>query len=431
MASFSLSAFKIKLINSILYENFNKDIPLDRVYAGHFKKIKLKPQEQALIIDLVNDLIRRLNYYTFIAGYNRTRDGKRHINKLICALHIEKKWPVPKDLPDCEDFSVKQAKTRREQAREIPNLRYGCPEWLDVLGRDQLGEQWEKEKVTLSRKPERYIRTNTLKTTREELCSRLADAQISFEVPDDQEDAIKITGNADIFKTQMFRDGLFEQQDIGSQKIAPFLQVKPGLRVIDACAGAGGKTLHLSALMKGKGIIIAMDDKDWKLQALKERAKRAGSFNIETRHIDSTKVIKKLKESADRVLLDVPCSGTGVLKRNFDTKWQDNSHDIRELTVIQADILDRYSQMTKKGGILVYSTCSILPMENQNQITAFLEKHPEFILEEQQTVYPSAGGDGFFMARMKRTDSATVQENTVTETGNTQEAPSSDSVTKE
>ncbi|MBQ4488932.1 MAG: RsmB/NOP family class I SAM-dependent RNA methyltransferase [Ruminobacter sp.] len=431
MASFSLSAFKIKLINSILYENFNKDIPLDRVYAGHFKKIKLKPQEQALIIDLVNDLIRRLNYYTFIAGYNRTRDGKRHINKLICALHIEKKWPVPKDLPDCEDFSVKQAKTRREQAREIPNLRYGCPEWLDVLGRDQLGEQWEKEKVALSRKPERYIRTNTLKTTREELCSRLADAQISFEVPDDQEDAIKITGNADIFKTQMFRDGLFEQQDIGSQKIAPFLQVKPGLRVIDACAGAGGKTLHLSALMKGKGIIIAMDDKDWKLQALKERAKRAGSFNIETRHIDSTKVIKKLKESADRVLLDVPCSGTGVLKRNFDTKWQDNSHDIRELTVIQADILDRYSQMTKKGGILVYSTCSILPMENQNQITAFLEKHPEFILEEQQTVYPSAGGDGFFMARMKRTDSATVQENTVTETGNTQEAPSSDSLTKE
>ena len=175
----------------------------------------------------------------------------------------------------------------------------------------------------------------------------------------------------------------------------------------------------------------ARHDKDWKLQALKERAKRAGSFNIETRHIDSTKVIKKLKESADRVLLDVPCSGTGVLKRNFDTKWQDNSHDIRELTVIQADILDRYSQMTKKGGILVYSTCSILPMENQNQITAFLEKHPEFILEEQQTVYPSAGGDGFFMARMKRTDSATVQENTVTETGNTQEAPSSDSVTKE
>ena len=120
--------------------------------------------------------------------------------------------------------------------------------------------------------------------------------------------------------------------------------------------------------MKGKGVIIAMDDKDWKLQALRERAKRAGAFNIETRHIDSPKVIKKLKEQSDRVLLDVPCSGTGVLKRNFDTKWSDNSNDIRELTEIQADIIDRYSQMTKRGGILVYSTCSILPMENQNQI---------------------------------------------------------------
>ncbi|WP_405366847.1 RsmB/NOP family class I SAM-dependent RNA methyltransferase [Ruminobacter sp.] len=402
MASYSLSAFKIRLINSILFENFNKDVPLDRVFANHFRKIKLEPQEQSLIIDLVNDLIKRLNYYSFIAGYNKPKDGKRHINKLICALHVENKWPVPKNLPECDDFSEKQAKIRKEQAKDIPNLRYGCPEWLDLLGRKELGDRWDKEKIALSRKPDRYIRVNTLKVTREQLCQMLTASKIKFQVCENQEDAIRITGNADLFKTQMFKDGFFEQQDCGSQEIAPYLQVKPGMRVVDACAGAGGKTLHISALMKGKGVIIAMDDKDWKLQALRERAKRAGAFNIETRHIDSPKVIKKLKEQADRVLLDVPCSGTGVLKRNFDTKWSDNSNDIRELTEIQADIIDRYSQMTKRGGILVYSTCSILPMENQNQIETFLKKHSDFVLDEQKTVYPSEGGDGFFMARMRR-----------------------------
>ena len=276
MASYSLSSFKIRLINSILFENFNKDVPLDRVYANHFRKIKLEPQEQSLIIDLVNDLIKRLNYYSFIAGYNKPKDGRRHINKLICALHVENKWPVPKGLSDCDDFSEKQAKIRKEHAKEIPNLKYGCPEWLDLMGKKELGDRWEKEKIALSRKPDRYIRVNTLKVTKEQLCQMLSAARIKYEVCKNSEDALRITSNTDLFKTQMFKDGFFEQQDAGSQEISPFLQVKPGLRVVDACAGAGGKTLHLAALMKGKGVIIAMDDKDWKLQALRERAKRAG-----------------------------------------------------------------------------------------------------------------------------------------------------------
>ncbi len=166
--------------------------------------------------------------------------------------------------------------------------------------------------------------------------------------------------------------------------------------------------------MNGKGTLIAMDDKEWKLKALKERAKRAGAFNIETRHIDNLKVIKRLNQSADFVLLDVPCSGLGVLKRNFDTKWQDRTIEIQELINIQADILDKYSQMTVKNGTLVYSTCSILPSENQNQIAKFLEKHKDFILEEDRTVLPSEGGDGFYMARLKRLDT-TSEENSQNE----------------
>lgn len=402
MASFSLSSFKIRLIYSILNDCFNNNTPLDQSYAQHFKKIKLENDEQSLIIRLVNDIVRRLNYYCHIAGYKKVKDVKRHINKLICALHLEHKWPVPRDLPDCEDFSIKQAKIRMEEANQIDNLKYGCPAWLDTLCYKELNEKWQPEKEVLAQEPKRFIRVNTLKTTVEDLRKNLSANKIKSTTYDNAPDALEIVGNAALFRTQAFKDGWFEQQDLGSQLIAPFLQVKPGMRVIDACAGAGGKTLHLSALMKGKGTLIAMDDKEWKLRALKERAKRAGAFNIETRHIDSTKVIKRLAETADRVLLDVPCSGLGVLKRNFDTKWTDRTQEILELIDIQADILDRYSQMTSVGGLLVYSTCSILPSENHNQIKKFLKNHPEFVFEEEVNVMPSMGGDGFYMARMKR-----------------------------
>ncbi len=133
------------------------------------------------------------------------------------------------------------------------------------------------------------------------------------------------------------------------------------MRVIDACAGAGGKTLHLAAMMQGKGRLLAMDVEEWKLENLKQRARRAGAHNVETRVITSSKTVKRLKESSDRVLLDVPCSGLGVLKRNPDAKWRDTAERLPVLVALQEEILQRYSQMVKVGGLLVYATCSILP----------------------------------------------------------------------
>jgi hypothetical protein len=131
-----------------------QNLPLDQVYANHFKKIKLETDEQSLIVNLVNDLMRRLNYYTYVAGYHKVKDGKKHINKLICALHVIRKWPVPKDLKDCDDFNPKLAKLRMQEADEIPNLKDGCPAWIDALCKKELGDAWDNEKpahnVTLS-----------------------------------------------------------------------------------------------------------------------------------------------------------------------------------------------------------------------------------------------------------------------------------------
>jgi len=178
---------------------------------------------------------------------------------------------------------------------------------------------------------------------------------------------------------------------------------QPGERLIDACAGAGGKALHLSALMQNKGRIIAMDVHDKKLQALRERSSRAGASIIEAKLIDSTKVIKRLHETADRVLLDVPCSGLGVLRRNPDAKYRLTMAEIERLWVLQREILSGYSQMVKPSGRLVYSTCSIAPSENEKQVEGFLASNPGWKLVSQETMLPEVNGpDGFHISILER-----------------------------
>ena len=193
-------------------------------------------------------------------------------------------------------------------------------------------------------------------------------------------------------------------QDVSSQLVGHFANPQPGMRVIDGCAGNGGKTLHLASLMQNKGRIIALDLFPGKLDTLRIRAKRAGISIIETRTIDTTKVIKRMHGTADLVLLDVPCSGLGVLKRNPEIKWRLQPEDLENLKKTQKDILTRYSLMVKPGGKLVYSTCSILPSENSLQIQNFMETHKDkFEVVEEKFISPEEGFDGFYMVLLKRT----------------------------
>jgi len=311
------------------------------------------------------------------------------------------------DLPRWDEFQAMNKAAffeRWDQAQHLLKIKESIPDWLDEMGQKELGKRWPAEIHALNEQAKVVLRVNTLKVSRAELQSQLKTELIESEAPDAFPDALILRERQNIFTRQQFRDGLFEVQDAGSQLIAPFLDPQPGMRVIDACAGAGGKTLHLAALMKDKGRIIAMDTESFKLDELKKRARRAGaSNNIETRVIDSSKVIKRLENSADRVLLDVPCSGLGVLRRNPDAKWKLSPTFIEEVKVTQHQVLSQYSSMLKKGGLLVYSTCSILPAENEEQVQEFLKSHPQFEMLEQKTLYPSEGFDGFYMARLKRT----------------------------
>ncbi len=277
------------------------------------------------------------------------------------------------------------------------------PDWLDLLGVSELGDSWTSEIKALNAMPPIVLRVNMLKTTSSELLKRLTNE--GFEVNGlNLPDALMLRKRADIFKSKAFFDGHFEIQDASSQRVAPFLQVSPGMRVVDACAGNGGKTLHIASLMKNKGKILALDNADWKLEELLKRSLRAGVTIIEPRPITTTKVVKRLKDTADRLLLDVPCSGLGVLRRNPDSKWRLTPEKIQEIRTLQSYILDKYTQMVKPGGKFVYSTCSILPSENQEQIQSFLSRsNGAFTLEEEKIILPSVSGfDGFYMARVAR-----------------------------
>ena len=309
------------------------------------------------------------------------------------------------ELPSWDEFARLQPEKIKSKYDSItdPGLLESIPAWLQTLGSQELGEKWEAEIHALNEEAEVVLRVNTLKTTRERLKNLLEADGIRSYLVKGYPDALVLEERQNVFRHPSFKEGLFEVQDASSQLVAAALQVAPGMRVIDACAGAGGKSLHLAALMGNKGKVISMDVEEWKLQQAKLRARRNGVSIFEPKIIEGSKTIKRLKESADRLLLDVPCSGLGVLRRNPDTKWKLSAESIAKVQVTQQEILQSYPSMLKKGGQLVYATCSVLPSENEEQIKKFLasEAGKDFeLIEDRKVLAQESGFDGFYIARL-------------------------------
>jgi 16S rRNA (cytosine967-C5)-methyltransferase len=311
------------------------------------------------------------------------------------------------ELPDWPELENLNAKEVQARAKDLPSfaVAQSIPEWMHERGTAELGDAWKDIMRALNKPAEVFLRVNTLKSNPDEVIKSLAEDGIeALKVSGDLPAALRLPVRKNVFATKAFKEGFFEVQDASSQMIAPLLGVEPGHRVVDACAGAGGKSLHMAAMMKNKGKIISLDIHEWKLQELKVRARRDGVDVIETRLIDSSKVIKRMHASADRLLLDVPCSGMGVLRRNPDTKWKLNNEEIARLNQLQYEILTSYAPMTKKGGRMVYATCSILPSENEKQIQRFIgEQGNEWTLLKEIHLRPDVEGfDGFYGALLER-----------------------------
>lgn len=309
------------------------------------------------------------------------------------------------EYPELENLKANKLLERMEKAKKLPAIEQSFQDWTYERMKSELGDETPEIMKALNQKAEVVLRVNKLKTNLEALQERLLTDGIETEILGaDYPDGLALKVRKNVFITGAFKDGHFEMQDGSSQKVAHFMKIEPGMRIVDACAGAGGKTLHISSLMKNKGKIIAMDIEDFKLVEMKRRLRRAGVDIAETKLIDSTKVIKRLEGTADRVLLDVPCSGLGVLRRNPDTKWKMTEERLEELRKIQKEILTDYSKMVKKGGYLIYATCSLLPSENRGQVDWFLEQNPgQWELEEDLKLFPHKDRfDGFYVSRMKR-----------------------------
>ncbi|MEJ5317473.1 MAG: methyltransferase domain-containing protein [Tenuifilum sp.] len=389
-----------RALGEVVYQNRN----LDQVISYWIAQNKLwEPFDKYQFAVIVEETTRWWRLLNELHDSEFPKFGS-HTHNIVAIYTTLTPFGFPEERKIPKHFK-KKFQNKLNQLSNNRAIKESIPDWLDELGFKELGEKWPKEIHSLNHKAPIVLRTNLLKTNVQELNNFLKREGYKTKIIPNTH-AILLTESANIFKSEAFKLGMFEQQDFSSQQVVPFLNVEPGMRVIDACAGNGGKTLHLASLMNNQGRIIALDTAPWKLEELKRRSRKAGVTNVETKAIETTKTIKRLQDSADRLLIDAPCSGLGVLKRNPDSKWRLTPENIDELRKTQRQILEKYWPMLKVGGCMVYATCSILPSENEEQVKWFLDQmNGRFVLEEEKHLSPSQTGfDGFYMARLKRID---------------------------
>jgi 16S rRNA (cytosine967-C5)-methyltransferase len=298
--------------------------------------------------------------------------------------------------------------------------RHSHPAWLVKLWFSQLGEQ-ETELLAeaSSLQPPLTIRANTLRVSRDGLLQRLSENGIQAAPCRYSPFGILLEGRHNITGLPGFREGLFSVQDEASQIASLLLDPKPGERVIDTCAAPGGKATHLAQLMQNQGEILAMDLSKSKLKLIQESAQRLGISIISTRSADLLNSAAFPRDAFDKLLLDAPCSGLGVIRRNPEAKWRLTKEDITRLAATQKSMLKTAFRMLKPGGSMIYSTCSTTAEENEVIIRDFISRHDNCVLENLNTIFPDLselftsegmfqawphrhGMDGFFAARLRK-----------------------------
>ncbi len=296
-------------------------------------------------------------------------------------------------------------------------VQFQHPSWLIRRWLVQFGRAETEKLCAFDNAPAVLsLRTNLLRTTRDELMVRLraegAEVGPSVWAPE----GVLCSAHAALDDSASLREGLFQVQDESSMQVAHVLDPQPGEFVIDMCSAPGGKTTHLAERMKNKGKILALDVYDAKLARVEENAKRLGVSIIETRLLDARGAGDAYPNQADRVLVDVPCSGLGVLRRRPDARWRKSEEEIKKLPALQSELLESAARAVKPGGVLVYSTCTIESAENEEVVRAFLHSHTDFApdatgehlplkpsSDDMVQFYPQRDGiDGFFIARLRR-----------------------------
>ena len=303
---------------------------------------------------------------------------------------------------------------------EYLSVKYSHPIWLVNRWAVNFGQSFTKGLLKANNSiPPLTIRINTLKTTKNDIIDSFGKEGLKVSAACYLEEALEIKNNGSLEKLPSYKQGLFQPQDEASMLVSRVLTPKPGQFIIDVCAAPGGKSTHIAQLMNNKGKIISRDIHKHRLQLIEGLASRLGIKIIETQKHDAKVLDEELIEKADGVLVDAPCTGTGIIRRKPDIKWKRQESDLIEMTRQQKEILNTSAKYVKRQGCLVYSTCSLEVEENERIIEMFMKENEDFILEDLSPLIPAAlkkeskGGflrlfphihktDGFFITRLRR-----------------------------
>lgn len=382
-------------------------IPMDNICGDYFRTRRfIGSKDRSEIAERVYNMMRsyaRLRWWceqtgldesarSFVLLFLALGEGRQAAD--IDALCNGRKYH-PVELSYAEQKILNQIAGQNLNHKDMPDhVRVECPEQHEQVLRDLYGDAFADEMQAMLVPATLDIRVNTIKSSIENVLASLAKQGVGAEPCPYSPVGLRLTSKAFLSKTTAFTKGLIEIQDEGSQLLALICGAKPGMQVLDYCAGGGGKTLALAMMMENKGRIVAMDIEKRRLDKGKPRFVRAGVHNIETRAIEEEKHKKwfrRQKETFDIVLVDAPCTSSGTWRRNPDLRWKTYGPDQEKIMTMQADILERVKQAVKKGGKLVYATCSLFPAENERQVEQFLQNNPEFKLVLANDAWKQAG----------------------------------------
>ncbi len=389
---FELSAEDRVLFTKLVYGTIERLITLDFYLEPYAGQRKQKTWVRALLCMSAYQLIyMRIPDYAVVNEAVELANVKdRHIGSFVNAVLRNLQRNPLRSLDDLDEIGCL-------------SIKYSFPRWLVAyLLKDYDASVIEKILEEFLNVKETAIRINTLKGTKEEILAKLDEEQIEYKVAPIGKNALVVTG--DIQKSQAFLNGEITIQDLSAQLVAETMNPAPGEVILDICSSPGGKTAHLAALLNNTGVIYACDVYLHKLKLMDTAFRRLGVTNVKTQLIDARNLKEHLEpESFDQILADVPCSGLGVLAHKADIKYNLQLNAIEEIKKLQQEILESTYAFVKKGGFFTYSTCTINKEENEEQIKAFLEKHPDFGAVEQKTILPfQYHCDGFFICKMRR-----------------------------
>ena len=386
---------------------FLKGEPLNKALLGWFRNNRFAgSKDRRAITELVYNCIRfkRSSLWPFICA-GMSACGRNLLlglltqNNLSRLIFFDGSKFAPQTLSSKEQAVIKSF---REVISKAPSpVRLDHPDFLEELLRCSLGFSYEAALECLNTRAKLFLRVNSIKCNIYDAIDLLENEQVRSIRCRNASNALLILDRVrNIESLGVLKRGKVEIQDISSQAVVDFIDPGIGINILDYCAGAGGKTLAIASLVKGKGRFFVHDKKIARMKTFTTRSKRAGfkAFMI------STADLEKLGEDFDLVVSDVPCSGTGAWRRNPQGKWWLTENMLEHLVSEQRKILNSSSQLVKKGGYLAFVTCSILNIENDQQVAWFLSHHSDFILAKEKFISPLIGGDGFYVALLKKSD---------------------------